>query len=112
MLVCVPDQEIIDEIGEYLGFRMWNKRKSYTHLDLSIYKPRDFIDGHVITFQNIPLLVFQSKDSYCSSDYTLNLFTMKPTKASYNQTLLPKEITDKIKKCGHAVYIEDSKNRF
>lgn len=113
--VPMPDEELIDEIGQFLGFDMWNfrdKSKKYvlpgnrSDEDFDCLLADDYVEGKVITYKNIPLLLFQYKGyNSIQSLYTLNLFTLKPTKASDCQTLLSKELIDKIKASRGAIFV-------
>ena len=54
-------------------------------------------ESKVITGKHPPLLIFVPRGSYiCGSEYTINLFTMKPTSSSPNKTLLTKELKTKL----------------
>jgi hypothetical protein len=100
------DKDLIDEIGEYLGFEMWNKRDISKEYDFPNERSDDkdtlmgdkYIIGNII-YNKIPLLVYKNAGCFHSfkSLYTLNLLTLKPTKNSLNQTLLSKELIEKIK---------------
>ena len=58
-------EELIDEIGEYLGFVMWNKRDKGKVYDLlnareeNCFPGDAFIEGNIIIFNNTPLLVIK-----------------------------------------------------
>ena len=101
------DKDLIDEIGEYLGFEMWNKRDISKEYDfqnersddnITYYMGDKYITGNII-YNKIPLLVYKNAGCFHSfkSLYTLNLLTLKPTKNSLNKTLLSKELIEKIK---------------
>lgn len=103
-------EELIDEIGEYLGFEMWNKRDKTKEYDFPGSREADalpgdyFVSGNLVQWYNRPtLLVYQYEacryDPFFdrSSLYTLNLSTMKPTKNSSNQTPLSQELIEKLK---------------
>lgn len=98
--------EIIDEIGEYLGFDMWNKRDKTKEYDFP--NARDevgcldgsaFMEGKIIEFKNNFLLVYKPANSYHAvrSNYTLNLSTLTPTKTSPLRKTLSEELIEKIK---------------
>jgi len=99
------DKDLIDEIGEYLGFIMWNKRDETKQYDFPNAReenciPGDvFVEGNIIIYKNIPLLVYQNKGCFhrYKSLYTLNLLTIKPTKYSKIQKLLSPELFENIK---------------
>ncbi len=106
------DDELIDEIGESLGYYMWNKRDMTKEYGFAGARDPEneneisadgFCSGTVIYYNKIPLLVFKNmylcyfyKDSW--SEYTLNLRTLKPTKNSKNQTQFSNELIRKITK--------------
>lgn len=107
----IPDDDLIDEIGEHLGFQMWNKRdrtKSYEYAgnrDGGCEIADDYYEGRVISFKEIPLLVFQRKGIFAhQSEYTFNLKTMRPTKNSGSQVLLPKDLITKIKASHNEIF--------
>jgi hypothetical protein len=101
----ILSEDLIDEIGEYLGFEMWNKRDKSKEYDFPNAReencsPGDvFVEGNIIIYNNTRLLVYKSKNCFNSfnSLYTLNLSTIKPTKKSKNQQLLSIELIEKIK---------------
>jgi hypothetical protein len=100
----MQNQELMNEIGEFVGLQMWNKRdmsKSYEYIgnrDASDELADNYVVSKVIIYQQIPLLVFETKSYFSSQSlYTLNLLTMRPTKNSYYQHKLSKELIDKIK---------------
>lgn len=82
--------QLIDEIGEYVGFKMWSKRDDSKEYDFpnqrgdNCLAGDDFLEGNVIVFNRVPLLVF--KHAGCvhgfKSVYILNLITVKPTAQS------------------------------
>lgn len=99
------DEDIIDEIGEYIGFEMWNNRDKTKEYDFPsaredhICLPGEkFVYGKIIYFKETPLLVFKYKGFYhgVKSLYILNLITIKPTKKSKIQKLLSTELCEKI----------------
>ena len=98
--------ELIDEIGESLGFDMWNKRDDLKEYDFPGARepnclPADsFIEGNTVEYNNIWMLVYKNVGFYHGkiSVYTLNLYTLKPTKNSKIQTFLSDELKEKIKK--------------
>lgn len=99
------DENLIDEIGEYLGLEMWNKRDKTKEYDFQGAReekclPGDgFVEGNIIKYNGIRLLVYQNMG--CShgskSLYTLNLSTLNPTKNSKIQKLLSRQLFEKIK---------------
>jgi hypothetical protein len=100
------DEDLIDEIGEYLGFVMWNKRDKSKYYDFPNARKEEpclpgdeFVEGSIIIYNKIALLVYKNKGCFHTfkSLYTLNLSTIKPTKNSKNQTLLSQELVNKIK---------------
>jgi len=98
-------EELIDEIGKYLGFVMWNKRDKSKEYDFPNAKEENslsgdiFVEGNIIIYNNTPLLVYKKKNGFhnFNSLYTLNLFTIKPTKNSKTQTIISQELVEKIK---------------
>ena len=75
------DKDLIDEIGEYLGFVMWNKRDETKQYDFpnareeEICIPGDkFVEGNIIIYNNTPLLVYKNKGCFhgFKTLYTLN----------------------------------------
>lgn len=100
----IRGSDVMDEIGEYLGFQMWNLRHLYDDYVIHDKEEWHFYGCDVLEFRGgPPLLVYNYRNPYglggpCSSDYTFNLKTMKPTKNSPKQTLLPDELIDKIKR--------------
>ena len=118
-------QDLIDEIGEYLGFEMWNKRDTTKEYDfpnaregIHCFQGDAFVEGNIIIFNKIPLLVYKNAGCFHAfkSLYTLNLITMKPTKASIHQTVLSQELFEKIKmiffKTFWIVTVDVKKNTF
>lgn len=86
------DQNLINEIGISLDLNMANQR------DLTEILWEDsegYVKGSVKIYNNIPMLIFIDA-KYGTSYYTLNLLTLKPTKASYRQTPLNNDMRDKI----------------
>ncbi len=108
------DDETIDEIGQAMGFKMWNLRdKSKKYIlpgnrdehDDDCLLADDYVEGHVIVFNKFPLVIFQYLDHFPNKSlYTLNLITLRPTKASELQTQIPKEIINKIKSKRYNTY--------
>ena len=99
-------EELIDEIGEYLGFVMWNKRDKSKEYDfpgargeVNCLAGEIFVEGNVIIYNRTLLLVYKNVNCFhgFKSLCTLNLFTLKPTKNSKTQTLLSQELNKKIK---------------
>jgi hypothetical protein len=102
----VLNEDLIDEIGEYLGFKMWNKRDLSKEYDfpnargeVSCLPGDNFVKGNIIIYNNIPLLVYKYAGCFHTfkSIYTLNIITIKPTKTSKNQKILSHELIEKIK---------------
>ena len=99
------DKNLIDEIGEYLGFEMWSKMDETKEYDFPNAReanclPGDeFVEGNIIIYNKTPLLVYKNKGCFhtFNSLYTLNLSTIKPTKNSKNQKLLSSALIEKIK---------------
>ena len=98
------DNELIDEIGQYLGFSMWNKRDETKEYDFPNARENclagdAFVEGKTIVYNQTPLLVYKSAGCFhgFKSLYTLNLLTIKPTKTSKNQKVLSPELVEKIK---------------
>uniref|UniRef100_A0A6C0B188 Uncharacterized protein n=1 Tax=viral metagenome TaxID=1070528 RepID=A0A6C0B188_9ZZZZ len=100
------DEDLIDEIGEYLGFVMWSKRDKSKHYDFPNAREEEtcipgdqFVEGSIVIYNTIALLVYKNVGCFHTfkSLYTLNLSTIKPTKNSKNQTLLSQELLIKIK---------------
>ena len=115
--IVIPD-ELIDEIGEYLGFDMWNKRDITQIYDsIGCREPNAimsdfFVKGNIVYFKDkIPLLVFQyiyNKSNHNNNNkslFTLNLKTLKSTYNSPTQKLLSPELFDKIKKYTNPIII-------
>jgi hypothetical protein len=99
------DEDLIDEIGTYLGFEMWNTKDETKEYDFPGAREEHsvpgeaFVEGNVFFCNNTQLLVYKNKECYqgYKSLYTLNLSTLKPTKNSKIQTLLSPELLEKIK---------------
>ena len=59
------DNNLIDEVGEYLGFAMWNKRDKTKEYDFpgsregNCLPGDEFAEGNIIIYNNIPLLVYK-----------------------------------------------------
>jgi hypothetical protein len=107
-------EELIDEIGEYLGFAMWNNRDKSKEYDFPGSREENcscgdaFIEGNIIIFKTTPLLLYKNKNCFhgFKTLYTLNLLTIKPTKNSHIKTILSQELVEKIKtsrKCWHSM---------
>lgn len=97
--------DLIDEIGEYLGFDMWNKRDKTKEYCFAGYRDGtdhgdDYVEGNVIEYMNTKLLVFQYKQLFHQRAlYTLNLKTKKPTKTSPQQKQLTPALIEKLSEC-------------
>ena len=98
--------ELIDEIGEYLGFKMWSKRdesKEYDFPnqrgDINCLAGDEYLVGNVIVYNRVPLLVFKNAGCFhgFKSVYTLNLITVKPTAQSRIKKVLSPALIGKIK---------------
>lgn len=101
--------ELIDEIGEYIGFNMWRKRdltKSYSfpgERDGEDDYADNYIDGNILEYKGIFLLVYNVVGYYgMKALYTLNLKTLKPTTNSDIKTLLSNELKNKINEKLHS----------
>lgn len=102
--MSIPSNELICEIGEYLGFPMWEKRdksKTYSfpgNRDGEDEHGDDYFEGSVIPYNGIRLLVFKNVGCYgINSQYTLNLSTLRPTRNSPIQKELSNELKQKIR---------------
>ena len=101
----ILDEDLIDEIGEYIGFDMWNKRDKSKKYDFPGARDDNclagdkFVHGNIIIFNETPLLVYKHRGFFhgVKSLYTLNLITIRPTKNSYIKHLLSPELCEKIK---------------
>jgi len=102
----VSCEQLMDEIGRYLGFEMWNDRdtsKSYdfpgARGDVDCLGGDQFVKGDVIVYNSTELLVYKNVGCFhgVKTLYTFNLTTLKPTKNSKRQTLLPQNLIEKIK---------------
>lgn len=100
------DENLINEIGEFLGYEMWNKRDNTKEYDFPGCRESNsesgdhFMVGRVIHTQYQSLLCFNTFYNLIIHKkvlYTLNLKTLKPTKNSPNQKLLSPELIEKIK---------------
>ncbi len=97
--------DLLDEIGEYLGFTMWNKRdlsKKYAYRGFKDDEEAidDYIEADVIFYKDFPLLIYQYNAYRKTSDHTLyifNLKTFKPTKNSPIKKELSPDLLDKLK---------------
>jgi hypothetical protein len=97
--------ELIDEIGEYVGFKMWSKRDDSKEYDFPGSREDnrlagdEFLEGHDIVFNRVPLLVFKHAGCFhrAKSVYTLNLITVKPTAQSRIKKVLSPALIGKIK---------------
>jgi hypothetical protein len=107
------DDDIIREIGEHAGFKLWSTRdKSLKYRDeggddiydglpvegfafpyISMYTPIPGRTMHLLTF----VYKTYSYKQDLASAYTINIMTLKPTKNSLNQTLIPPHVIAKIK---------------
>jgi len=98
-------KETINEIGRYLNFEMWDDRdttKTYSYPYArgdEDAKADDYIDGSILEYNCIPLLIFKYVGEYhgAKSLYTLNLLTLTSTKNSHIQTILNDSLKQKIK---------------
>ena len=96
--------DLIDSVGEYLGFEMWSKRDTSKEYDFPGARDGNeyadnFVEGNIIGYKNQILLVYKLVGHYhgAPSLYTLNLSTIKPTKNSRCQKQLSLELVEKIK---------------
>ena len=104
----IPDEELIDEIGEDLELEMWNKRDQTKEYDFpgareggECVHGDPFVVGNIVIYKNqIPLLLYNNLSYFrgVKTLYTLNLLTLKPTKNSKIQKLLSHELVERIKK--------------
>ena len=105
-----PGEELIDEIGEYIGFEMWNNRDKSKEYDFPGSRGENcvsgdkYVEGKIIIFKSTPLLVYKNVGCFhgCKTLYNLNLLTIKPTKNSQIKKILSQELVEKIrisKKC-------------
>ncbi len=88
--------DLIDEIGEYLGYNMWKSNK----YPKSKIEAMGYYNGELVLYQGNYLLIFRPttrNGKIKSSVYTLNLKTMRPTKASPNQTQLNMDLKRKLR---------------
>jgi hypothetical protein len=109
------DQELIDDIGLYLGFKMWSTRDKSIEYDFPCARDDDpttpggemFIEGKTIKYKELHLLIYKHMHSYHGhqSLYTLNLKTLRPTKNSKIATELSDELKDRIKKDGFSKFL-------
>ena len=105
MHINMLDEDLIDDIGEYLGFVMWNQRDETKEYDFpgereeNCLRGDNFVEGNIIIYNKTPLLVYKNKGGFHTfkSLYTLNLLTIKPTKNSEIKKLLSPELIEKIK---------------
>ena len=97
------DQNLINEIGEYLGFKMWSKRDMSKEYDYPGAREGNehadnYVNGNIIDYEKLQLLVYTCEGGYYyPSLYTLNMSTLKPTKNSPKQTQLSSTLIEKIK---------------
>ncbi len=99
------EDDLIDDIGKYLGFIMWNTRDETKEYDFPNARDDNclagdsFIEGHTIVYNRMPLLIYKNKGCFhgVKSLYTFNLLTLKPTKNSKIQKLLSPKLVEKIK---------------
>lgn len=77
---------MIDEIGESLGFEMWNKRDKTKEYDLAGAREDDCLAG-----DNFVEGIESNNRGYMNNShqslYTLNLKTLKPTQNSKKQNI-------------------------
>ena len=99
-------ETLINEIGEFLGYEMWNKRDTTKEYDFGGCREADaesgdhFMVGGVIHTKYQTLLCFNTFYNLIIHQkvlYTLNLKTFKPTKNSPSQKLISPELIEKIK---------------
>jgi hypothetical protein len=103
-VICDLGEDLIDEIGEYVGLSMWSKRdrtRTYSYpgcRDGEDEHADDYVNGEVINFNGIYLLLFKPEGGYggYDSEYTLNLSTLRPTKNSHIKKELSLELKAKI----------------
>lgn len=99
------DNDLINEIGEYLDFKMWSKRDLSKEYDFpgcredNCFPGDHFMEASIIIYNNIPLLIYKNAGCFhaCKSLYTLNMITLKPTKTSPIKKILTHELIEKIK---------------
>jgi len=103
------DENLINEIGEFLGYEMWNKRDTTKTYDFAGARDDNiftecgdhFMVGYTVNVNYQSLLCFNTFYKFPidkKAMYTLNLKTLKPTKNSPNQKLLSPELIEKLKK--------------
>jgi len=106
----ILSKELINEIGEAVGLKMWDKRdktKTYSYpgaRDDDDDKDEDaynYVNGVITKFKELMILTFLRESIPglgwgAKSQYTLNLKTLKPTSASTIKTELSSELKVKI----------------
>lgn len=102
------NDELIDEIGEYLGFDMWRKRDKTKEYDFpnargeeKYFQGDQFVEGNIIFYANTKLLVYKNVGYFhrFKALYTLNMKTLKPTKNSRIQKQLTHDLIEKLSNC-------------
>ena len=96
---------LINEIGEYLGFKMWNNRDKSLNYDFpgaredDAIAGEDFVVGSEFEYKGMLFLSFKQAGQFhaVKSLYTLNLRTLKPTRNSPITKLLSPQLCMKIK---------------
>lgn len=84
------EEEIINEIGNYLGFNMDSEKAVNRY---------DFVITTKVVYNKTPLLIYKYNGCFhgFKALYVLNMTTLKPTKNSYIKKQLPKEVLAKLK---------------
>jgi hypothetical protein len=97
------DGSIVSEIGQYLGFMMWDRLTKEERKEVYTNdREDDYICGNVIDYKGIPMLIFRRQDRGHTIGYgrttecTINLCTLKPTKNSSIQKSIPAHIVKKM----------------
>lgn len=101
-------EDLIADIGEYIGFKMWSRRDTsieYSYPGVRGDEPGradDFHNGGVICMYNLYLLTFSREiyrytGSRGIASYTLNLNTLAPTRNSRIQTPISEGLKARIR---------------
>jgi hypothetical protein len=108
MFETLLPEDLIADIGESIGFKMWSRRDKsieYSYPGARGDEPGradDFHNGTVLCSHKLYLLTF-SRESYRSTSiqgcasYTLNLNTLTPTRNSRIQTPISEELKARIR---------------
>jgi hypothetical protein len=104
----ILSEDLIADIGESIGLKMWSKRDKTIEYDYPGARgdepgdANEYYNGNIVISNRLYLLVFSKEGLRFyqikgKSDYTLNLHTIKPTANSPIKTIISEELKERIR---------------